>query len=197
MKKLIFTQRVEVIASYNERRDCADQNIARFIKASGYLPIPLNNIPEFVVEYLETLKPDGIVLTGGNDIGGDAPERDQLEYLLLEEALQRDIPLFGFCRGMQVIANYFGAKLVKVDGHVASRHVLRGMYSREVNSYHNYGIYDVPETLEALAFSENGAIEALRHRNKAILGIMWHPEREVPFDAEDMRMMKELLEGMV
>lgn len=194
MKKLLFTQRVEIVGSYNERRDCSDQNIARFVQACGYLPLPICNTPDYIDEYLEILKPDGFLLTGGNDLmqyGGNAPERDKLEYLLVEKALQNNIPLLGFCRGMQIIAVYFGAKLMRVSNHVSTRHVLTGSFDRAVNSYHNYGIYELPETLESLAQSTDGVIEALRHREKAIAGIMWHPEREAPFQLPDIELVKE------
>ena len=43
MEIIVFTQRVELVSAYQEKRDCADQRIAGFIKASGYLPVPLPN----------------------------------------------------------------------------------------------------------------------------------------------------------
>ena len=124
-KIVFYTQRVEFIKSYGERRDCADQNIPRFIEACGYLPVPLPNISNIVRQMLELMNPAGIVLTGGNSLvkyGGDAPERDEVEKILLDIALQRTIPVYGFCRGMQVIVDYFGNKLEQVQGHTAVRH---------------------------------------------------------------------------
>ena len=44
MKKIIYTQRVEIVESYNERRDCADVEIAKLIWECGFLPVPVNNI---------------------------------------------------------------------------------------------------------------------------------------------------------
>ena len=52
MDTVLFTQRVEVIESYGERRDCADQNIARFIHTCGFLPVPVPNIKEIAVQML-------------------------------------------------------------------------------------------------------------------------------------------------
>ena len=46
MKTVLYTQRVEVVKSYGERRDCADQNIARFLSTCGFLPLPVPNIKE-------------------------------------------------------------------------------------------------------------------------------------------------------
>ena len=82
MKVILYTQRVEIIESYGERRDCADQNIPRFIKACGYLPVPVPNICETAIQMTEEIKPAGIILTGGNSLvkyGGNAPERDNME----------------------------------------------------------------------------------------------------------------------
>ena len=79
MKTVIFTQRVEIIESYNERRDCADQRIAEFIKECGFLPIPIPNNPDILNDAISQIEPCGIILTGGNSLvkyGGNAPERD-------------------------------------------------------------------------------------------------------------------------
>lgn len=82
MKVVLYTQRVEIVESYNERRDCADQNIPRFIDSCGYLPIPLPNVWDVTRKVIMNVKPAGIILTGGNSLvkyGGDAPERDAVE----------------------------------------------------------------------------------------------------------------------
>lgn len=190
-KTIIYTQRVSVIQSYGERRDCADQQISDFLWNCNFFPIPVNNHPDRVECIVETLAPSGIVLTGGNDLvpyGGDAPERDETEHLLVELALKKNIPLLGFCRGMQLIAHYFGCKLVPVTDHVACKHSLSGKFHREVNSYHNFGILDVPEGFELLESTKDGVVEAIRHRTKRIMAIMWHPERELPYAAEDIEL---------
>ena len=65
MDTVLFTQRVEIIESYGERRDCADQDIARFIHVCGFFPVPVPNIKEIAYDMFMQLKPAGIVLTGG------------------------------------------------------------------------------------------------------------------------------------
>lgn len=178
------------MSGYGERRDCADQNIPRFIEACGYLPVPVPNVSN-IAYMVEQLRPDGIVLTGGNSLtkyGGDALERDQVERMLLELALQDDIPVYGFCRGMQVIVDYFGCELEQVQEHVAVRHKVHGkMGTMEVNSFHNQACRRVSDPLEVLAQTEDGVIEAVRHKEKPVLATMWHPERELLFQMEDMR----------
>lgn len=196
MKIVLYTQRVEIVESYGERRDCADQNIAHFIEACGYLPIPLPNDDNIAEQIIRQVHPAGIVLTGGNSMvkyGGNAPERDTMEKRILDLALERDIPVYGFCRGMQVIADYFGCDLVNVQGHTAVRHMISGeMGELEVNSFHNQACRSVKKPLEVLAQTEDGVVEAVCYKEKRILGTMWHPEREKPFADADMCLIQEL-----
>lgn len=195
MKKIIYTQRVEVIECYNERRDCADQKIAEFINVCGYMPVAINNIPDNVYMFADEIKPGGIILTGGNDLvkyGGNAPERDETEKKLVAYGLENDIPIYGFCRGMQFIADYFGLELTKVIRHVAVRHKLTGheqFAKRIVNSFHNFAVTADNEVFRAVAWSEDGVIEAMNHANKQVFATMWHPEREQPFLEEDIDFM--------
>jgi putative glutamine amidotransferase len=190
MKNVLYTQRVEIIRSYGERRDCADQNIPRFIEACGYLPVPIPNVVDTAINMIEQLKPSGIILTGGNSLvkyGGDAPERDEVESLILDKAIEKNIPVYGFCRGMQMILDYFGCELQNVTGHVAVRHMINGEIGGiEVNSYHNQGCKYAAKPLRVLAQSGDSVIEAIDCKDKKILATMWHPERENPFREEDI-----------
>lgn len=196
MKIVLYTQRVEVIESYGERRDCADQDIPRLIEACGYLPLPIPNIKNVAEKMIKQTRPSGIVLTGGNSLekyGGDAPERDETEKMILDISLQHDIPVYGFCRGMQVILDYFECELEQVQGHVAVRHkILGALGGLEVNSFHRQACRSVKSPLEVLAKTEDGVIEAVQHKDKHILGTMWHPERENPFTISDVRRIQEL-----
>lgn len=200
MKTIIFTQRVDVIESYKERRDAADQRIAAFLYQCGFLPIPIpSQIPVDCV--FDRIRPDGIVLTGGNSLvsqGGNAPERDTLDSQLITKAIANNLPLYGFCRGMQSILDYFGEKLEPVTGHVAVRMMLSGKidatlgdFNREVNSYHNQGCLAVTNPdIEVLAKSPDEVIKAIRHKDYRLLGTMWHPERETPYSEADKAMVK-------
>ena len=196
MQTVIYTQRVEIVERYGERRDCADQNIPIFLRACGYLPIPAPNVCDVVQEMIDAIQPAGIVLTGGNSLckyGGNAPERDETERKILEIAIERNIPVYGFCRGMQVILDYYGCPLVEVKGHVAVRHTLTGALGGiEVNSFHNQACMDVSDSLEVLAKTEDGVVEAVRAKNAQMLATMWHPEREQPFVVSDMERLKRL-----
>ena len=198
MKTVIYTQRVEVIESYQERRDCADQRIADFIMACGFLPVPVPNKSDLAEKIVETIQPAGIILTGGNSLvsyGGNAPERDAMDEALIRLAVQKNIPLYGFCRGMQSILAYFGNELTNVEGHVAVRHMIQGENDcYEVNSYHNQGCTAIKENcgLFIAAQTLDGVIEAVRHESLPIIGTMWHPEREKCFVQKDIERVKKL-----
>ena len=87
MDIVLYTQRVEIVESYKERRDCGDQMIPKFLHACGYLPVPIPNLLYIAEKIIEKLEPVGIVLTGGNSLvkyGGKAPERDETEKRLLD-----------------------------------------------------------------------------------------------------------------
>lgn len=199
MNIVLYTQRVDIVESYGERRDCADQRIPLFFEKCGYLPIPLPNILSVAQNMIEQLKPVGIVLTGGNSLvkyGGEAFERDKMEQKILDIALGQSIPVFGFCRGMQVILNYFGCRLETVNGHVAVHHKIHGnMGEFIVNSYHNQACFHVEQPLEVLASAEDGVIEAIALRKKKIFATMWHPEREQKFLEDDIRRIRKLFGG--
>ena len=195
MKVILFTQRVEIIESYGERRDCADQQIAKFISECGYIPIPVPNNKSIVYKILGEVKPGGIVLTGGNSLvkyGGNAPERDETDKLLIDWSIANNVPLYGFCRGMQSVLDYYGMELENVEGHVAKRHnVCEYGQIINVNSYHNQACIkdDIGSELVVVARTEDGVIEEIKHNNKPIFATMWHPEREEPFNKRDIERM--------
>lgn len=193
---VIYTQRVGVIESYQERRDCADQRIPLFLEACGYIPVPVPNVMPDLDVFVETIKPCGIMLTGGNSLvkyGGDAPDRDRTDRMLIGTALHKDIPLYGFCRGMQSVLDYFGCSLENVAGHTAVRHMTDGIWGKqETNSYHNQACRELKSPLQVMARSEDGVIEAAAYPEKRIIVTMWHPERETPFQETDIDRIKRL-----
>ncbi|MCK5665184.1 MAG: type 1 glutamine amidotransferase [Thiotrichaceae bacterium] len=208
MKQIGITQRVENIQSYSERRDCLDQRWSSFVFELGYIPVPLPNIAaDKVTRLLDALSLDAILLSGGNSItsldpsaSDIAPERDEFELALLSEALARNIPLIGICRGMQVINTNLGGKLTPVNGHVTVHHMISMVNSSYqlpelVNSYHKWGIRadSLAEELDIIAVDSDGNIEAFEHKKKKLLGIMWHPEREKPFNRLDIQLIQRFL----
>lgn len=198
MQPVIYTQRVEIEETYQERRDCADQRIAEFIHVCGFLPVPVPNKSVIAETFIRDIHPVGIILTGGNSLcayGGNAPERDAMDEALLMLAVKYGISLYGFCRGMQSVLHYFGNELMHVEGHVAVRHMVTEKNNRyTVNSYHRQACMKLKEGcgLTVISTSEDGVIEAVRHEKYSVLATMWHPEREESFSIRDIERVKKL-----
>jgi putative glutamine amidotransferase len=196
MKAVAITQRVSVVPAYDERRDCLDQGWTRFLAACGLLPILLPNVTEAAVALCETMGIAGLVLTGGNDLavlGGDAPERDAVENALLDLAERRGLPVLGVCRGMQMIQQRFAVPLRRVEGHVTQRQVIHiDGEPREVNSYHCFAAFDSRPPLDVWAVAADGVVKAVRHSTQPVTGIMWHPERCVPFSPADVALFRQV-----
>jgi putative glutamine amidotransferase len=194
MKMVAVTQRVSVVPAYGERRDCLDQAWTKFLAACGLLPVLLPNVTETALALCEGAGIAGLVLTGGNDLaewGGDAPERDAVEYALLDWAEPHGLPVLGVCRGMQVIQRRFAIPLRRVEGHVAERQVIRiDGEPREVNSYHHFAAFDSRPPLDVWAVADDGVVKAIRHSAQPITGIMWHPERSAPFSPADVALFR-------
>jgi putative glutamine amidotransferase len=153
---------------------------------------------------------DGLLLSGGADVDpaeyGEAPAswtesrpaRDAGELLLLRAALERDLPVLGVCRGVQLLAVNAGGRLHQhlpdVFGHDKHRPA-PGVYGThgvrfapgsriaalmgddaEVNAYHHQGIAD-PGSLIPTAWADDGLVEAVEDpARRFLLGVQWHPE---------------------
>ena len=196
MKAVAITQRVSLVPAYGERRDCLDQAWSKFLAACGLLPLLLPNVTEAALAMCKEAGIAGLVLSGGNDLavlGGDAPERDAVENALLDLAERRGLPVLGVCRGMQVIQQRFAIPLSRVEGHVAQRLVIRiNGEPKEVNSYHHFAAFDSRPPLDVWAVANDGVVKAIRHSAQPITGIMWHPERCVPFSPFDMALFRQV-----
>jgi gamma-glutamyl-gamma-aminobutyrate hydrolase PuuD len=197
MKTVAVTQRVVVDPPHGTRRDCLDQVWVKFLLGCGLIPIPVPNSVDAALTICQQV--GGIVLTGGNDLtayGGDAPDRDATETALLDLAEQRDLPVLGVCRGMQMIQHRFGSRLQRVQGHVAPRQRISiDGRNVEVNSFHNFGATEVHPPLRTWAIADDGVIKAVRHSGRRMLGVMWHPERLDPFAADDVALFSGFFEA--
>lgn len=192
-KLVAVSQRVDIWPERGERRDALDQRLIAWLTTAGFMPVPIPNaLPAArLEELLAALQPAAVVLSGGNDIG-EIPERDRTESALIDWARDRRLPALGICRGMQMMGTWAGAALKPVQGHVRTRHCLRGDIAGEVNSFHNLALAECPPDFAVLARSEDGEIEAMRHETLPWEGWMWHPEREPLFSEPGLDRLRAL-----
>jgi putative glutamine amidotransferase len=190
MKVVAVTQRVATDPRTCERRDCLDQRWTEFLLACGMLAMPLPNSVVAATDLIASIPVAGLVLTGGNDLaayGGDAPERDATENAAIDLAERMGLPVFGVCRGMQVVQHRFGIPLHRVSGHVApSQAVSIEGVTVVVNSFHDMGTTENRPPLEVWAVAEDRTVKAVRHPSGRLSAVMWHPERLSPFAVRDI-----------
>ena len=94
MKTILVTQRVDLVADYDERRDALDQDWVALVQEAGLVPELVPNNRAWVERRLAAGPPPPLLLTGGDSLavcGGLVPERDQVEGMLLEAALAGDL----------------------------------------------------------------------------------------------------------
>ncbi len=171
-------------------------------------------IPEILDDY------DGILLTGGGDIDPThyfeerrsatavSRSRDALEIRLCQKALETDIPVFGICRGIQIMSVAMWGNLYqdiddehpkpvlrhpKLNGEDA-RHEIKiqpdsllyeivGKSVDEVNSAHHQAVDDIGKNFVVTARSSDGVIEAIENESKPfVIGVQYHPERMIAND---------------
>lgn len=179
-KTLLVTQRILQYEKYSETWECLDNRLYAFLQRCDAMPLGISFNYKDSLHNMEMLldSVDGIVLSGGNDIG-EFPMRDAFECLLIESAIRKHKKILGICRGMQMIATYFGASLSASSHDIRERHKLQGILSHEVTSFHNFCISSLPDGFYTLG-SVRDEIEAMRGQGRFsnILALMWHPERE-------------------
>lgn len=193
-----ITLRVENFEKYNEKRDAISHEWVNFIEKMNMIPIFIPNTLKNIQEFLEELQLEGIILSGGDNIG-EEPSRDRTEQILIEFGISKKIPILGICRGMQVLNNFFGGthKITNGNQHVSTNHeilitdeaIIKDLKSNKilVNSYHHNIISeeDLGNNLKVFALSSiDNTVEGFLHNKFPITGIMWHPERDKKSELE-------------
>lgn len=159
---------------------------------------------------------DALILAGGADIDpatygaepdsetiGTWPDRDRFEVALARGALERDMPVLGICRGMQLLNVALGGTLdqhlprsIGSEAHrtvagTFSKHEVRlepgslactaaGMEGFVVWSHHHQGVEQLGEGLKVSGYSKGDElVEAIELPGKRFaLGVIWHPEED-------------------
>jgi len=137
---------VHKFEKYNEVRDCIDHRFVEFLNWIGFHVLLMPNSLKNPYDFLSDHTPDGIVLSGGNDINpllygkelislnrNVSDERDQAETKIIEYAILNELPLLGVCRGAQMINVHFGGSLIQdltnhrlnTINHVGTKHTVK------------------------------------------------------------------------
>lgn len=188
----------------------------RAVEDAGGVPvlIPATTDADTLHEIVDRL--DGLILTGGADIAGEyfgektlegvvdvVPGRDAYDFLLLRLAADRQLPVLGICRGMQVINVAFRGSMwqdlpSQYPGDVLAHNILTprekpchtvkmtagtvlasvlGTAETQVNSRHHQAVKKIAPGFTVAAVSSDGVIEAIEgYPSRRILGVQWHPE---------------------
>lgn len=145
--------------------------------------------------------------------------RDTLEFNLLNIAIEKQMPILGICRGLQLLNVAFGGTLfVDILADFGSKIIHRdkefGYCYHEisliknsmlyklllienftVNSFHHQGIEKLPDEFIANALSDDGFIEGIERKDTSkpfILAVQWHPECE-PFQNTSKRIANKFI----
>ena len=192
------------------------------IREFGGEPLVFASLDRYISEHREAIpeylgRIDGLLLPGGGDIDprlyfqerhrmvkGVSRSRDALEIWLFQNALAADLPVFGICRGIQIMSVAMRGSLYQdiedrvprrtlphtrqVDGTDSRHHMritegsllhqLTDEHASTVNSSHHQAVDAVGEGLVVTAHASDGTIEAIEHPDKRfMLGVQYHPER--------------------
>ena len=208
---------IGITANYSEGQLQLAPGYFRSVEAAGGIPVIIapKRMPDVNVSLLLD-RIDGLLLSGGADINpilvGEDPvpalsginsERDLFELTLTRLAYNRQIPMLGICRGIQVLAVALGGTVMqdiatslpqaslikhsqKADRATATHFVQAVEGSRieqllgkrfAVNSFHHQAVDSCGPRFRITAQSADGVIEAIESTEmKSIIGVQWHPE---------------------
>lgn len=207
MKPIILITGGTAAAANGTPQWALNMNYAEMIARAGGIPVLAVN-EDCAKEYAEIA--DGLLLSGGKDVTTSLygqeqkydfvitdPKRDDLEWKIMDEFVAKKKPIFGICRGIQVMNVYFGGTLIQdIPDQLGGEHakgvnhdlkikkdsILGGLFGESmlINSYHHQALGELGKDLIAAAWSDaNGheLVEAVEHTSLPAWSVQWHPER--------------------
>jgi len=201
----------DVPVTFGQWRDfqsvLAPAGYPRSVTAAGGLPVVIPPV-DGSTELLDLL--DGVVFTGGSDLNpslyGQEPHpasagfhdgRDRAELALIREAIRRDMPVLGICRGMQLLNVALGGDLVQHLGSDTHKgppgtytfhdvDVTAGTRLADVlgagtrtHSCHHQAPDRLGEGLRPSAVADDGTVEGIElPAARFAIGVLWHPEED-------------------
>lgn len=217
-----------VKSEFGGYRDSLENSYINYYENLGVKLIPIPNASKDILRYFKELPIKRVILTGGQDVNPSfynqksayskdfSNSRDKTEMSLLEIAVERGMPVFCNCRGMQFMNVFFGGSLIqdiekqhsKRIKHVGTSHEVEVVDNNAyellkkrhfvVNSYHNQGITKGNLSKELIPFaisSEDQIIEGIYHLDYPIAGIQWHPERKGSDKKIDLMLVEAFIKG--
>ncbi len=192
--------RITNAKDYDEKRDSLSHDWPKLMEELGINIVFIPNSLKNIRSYLSELNLSGFIISGGDNIG-DNVERDKTEIEMIKFAMKNKIPLFGVCRGMQIINKFFDGTISTSEksNHVGKYHNINIINQNffkffknkntKVNSFHNNLIYNENLGSDLIPFatiSEDGTVEGFFHKLFPIIGVMWHPERQATIESKTM-----------
>ena len=207
MKPIILITGGSAAAANGTPQWALNRNYAEMVTRAGGIPI-LALDDNAIADYVELA--DGLLLSGGKDVATNLygqekkfdniftdDARDVQEWKLLDAWVPTKKPIFGICRGVQVMNAYFGGTLVQdIPSQLGGEHskgvnhdieikkdsILGELFGKSllINSYHHQGLDTIAEGFVATAWSDAGGhklVEAIEHESLPFWSVQWHPER--------------------
>jgi anthranilate synthase component 2 len=156
-------------------------NLYQFLAMQGATVEVVRN-DETTVDALEADPPDAVVISPG-------PSRPEKAGICVEliSRLGPTVPMLGVCLGHQAMALAYGAEVIRVEPVHGKRsevlHEGRGAFEGlpsplQAGRYHSLAVAraSMPEALELTAWSPDGLVMGMRHREHPVEGIQFHPE---------------------
>ena len=200
---------IGVTSAYSDDRkiNLSPQYISALLDCGAIpVPLPYTEDEQVLCQYAEQF--DAFLFSGGVDIDpihyGQETKfesvtidsaRDAFELAFFPRALETGKPIFGICRGSQLINVALGGTLHQhIDGHRQTENgsiPTHGVTLREgsrlasilektalpVNSFHHQAVKDVAPSLRAVAYNDGGYVEAVEsEEHPFLLAVQWHPE---------------------
>lgn len=198
--------RIGISANRKDGQTCLAETYIQSVIQAGGAPVVIPATTDLRVLTAVVQDLDGILMSGGGDINplfvGEEPLpalqdvdtlRDRYDLLLIRLASNRQIPLMGICRGHQMLNAVFGGTLyqdiysqadtdvIKHSQKMAREEASHTVHLEDgcviaVNSFHHQAVKDVAPEFVQTAVAPDGINEGMRHPEKSVFSIQWHPE---------------------